>query len=131
VYLLDTNACIAALTGRSASLVKRLSTVSATEVALCSVVKAELYFGARKSARVEQNLGLLHEFVSAFKSFAFDDKAAQHYGSIRAELASSGRPMGPNDMMIAAIARSNDLVVITNNVGEFSRVSGLRIDNWQ
>jgi tRNA(fMet)-specific endonuclease VapC len=131
VYLLDTNACIAALTGRSASLVKRLSKVSAAEVALCSVVKAELYFGARKSARVEQNLSLLHEFTSPYKSFAFDDKAAQHYGAIRAELASSGRPIGPNDMMIAAIALSNDLVVITNNVGEFSRVSGLRIDNWQ
>jgi len=131
VYLLDTNACIAVLTGRSERLVKRLAQVSAADVALCSAVKAELYFGARKSERVEQNLNLLHEFLGPFTSFAFDDKAAQHYGAIRAELAASGRPFGPNDMMIAAIARSNDLVVITNNVGEFSRVGGLRIDNWQ
>ena len=131
MYLLDTNACIAALTGRSTTLVHRLRSVSATEMAVCSVVKAELFSAARKSQRVEQNLMLLHEFFAPFTSLPFDDKAAEHYGAIRAEMASAGRPIGTIDMLIAAIARARDAVLITNNLGEFSRVAGLRTDNWQ
>lgn len=131
MYLLDTNACIAALTGRSKKLVHRLRSVATTELAVCSVVKAELFFGARKSQRVEENLTLLHQFFAPFVSLPFDDKAAEHYGAIRSELASAGRPIGPNDLLIAAIARARDVVLITNNSGEFSRVAGLRSEDWQ
>lgn len=129
-YLLDTNACIDYLTARQPRLSEHLRGVAIDQVALCSVVKAELVFGARKSARVDENLKRLEEFFAPFQSFAFDDDVAVAYGAIRASLEQAGTPIGANDLMIAATAIRHRLTVVTRNTGEFSRVPGLLIENW-
>jgi len=129
-YLLDTNACIAYLTGRSSRLAARIRSVSPRDLVLCSVVKAELLHGARKSARVEANLERLNAYFAPLASLPFDDLAAEHYGVIRAELEQRGTPVGPNDLMIAAIARAHGLTLVTANLEEFGRVPALRIEDW-
>ena len=131
MYLLDTNACIRVLNGSSPVLVGRLREKEPSEIRLCSVVKAELFFGARRSARIEENLRLLQKFFSAFLSLPFDDLCAEHYGIIQNDLARSGSPIGPNDLMIAATARAHDLVLVTRNTREFSRIVGLRMEDWE
>ena len=131
MYLLNTNACIRILNGTSRALAARLAREAPSDVSLCSVVKAELLYGARRSTHVAQNLQLLRRFFAPFISFAFDDAAAAHYGQIRADLASGGVPIGPNDLLIAAIARARDLVLVTHNTDEFGRVVGLQIEDWE
>jgi tRNA(fMet)-specific endonuclease VapC len=101
-----------------------------TSLFLCSVVKAELVFGARKSAKVGDNLNRLVRFFHPFQSLPFDDSAAEQYGQIRATLERIGTPIGANDMLIAAIALTHDLTLATRNVGEFSRVTSLRVENF-
>jgi tRNA(fMet)-specific endonuclease VapC len=131
MYLLDTNACIRILNNSSKDLVERLRRHDSSEVRLCSVVKAELLHGARKSSRVTANLELLKHFFAPFQSIPFDDASAEHYGQIRRDLEQAGTPIGSNDFLIAATARAHGLVLITHNVREFSRVSGLQIEDWE
>ena len=131
MYLLDTNACIRILNRTSEGLVRRLSVHEPTDIRLCSVVKAELFCGARRSKRVAENLTLLRRFFEPFVCLPFDDRCAEHFGLIRAELERSGRPIGPYDLMIAATARAHDLVLVTHNVREFSRVIGLQTEDWE
>ena len=130
-FLLDTNACVGVLRGRSLGLAERLEAIPPEDVALCSIVVAELLFGARKSARTEQNLAAVRLFASKFHSLPFDDDAAEHYSRIRAELDAMGLPIGPNDLMIAAIARAKQLVLVSHNVSEFGRVQGLQVEDWE
>jgi len=130
-YLLDTNACIGVLNGTAPELVARMRAEDPAAIRMSAVVKAELFFGARKSTRVERNLDLLARFFAPFESVPFDDRAAEHYGVIRADLERAGHPIGPNDLLIAATARANDLVLVTRNTDEFRRVVGLRIENWE
>jgi tRNA(fMet)-specific endonuclease VapC len=129
-FLLDTNTCIGHLTGRSPSISARLSLVAPDELALCSIVKAELLYGARKSAQVEANLERLAAFFEPFVCLAFDDDAAEQYGLLRADLERQGTPIGPNDLMIAAIARTHGLTLVTGNRKEFERVTALTIEHW-
>ena len=128
-WLIDTNICIAFLKG-DGDLAERLADITPSEVVLCSVVKAELLYGARRSARGAENLGRLKLFFALFPNADFDEGAAEQYGVIRAQLAASGRPVGPNDLMIAAIALQLDATVVTRNVSEFSQVPGLRVERW-
>jgi tRNA(fMet)-specific endonuclease VapC len=129
-YLLDTNICIAFLHRNDSAVKELLKQIPTAEISLCSVVKAELIYGARKSQFVEKNLETLKSFFSIFESFIFDDKAAEHYGLIHATLSSAGQIIGLNDILIASIALANDLVVVTRNTKEFVRVPGLRIEKW-
>jgi tRNA(fMet)-specific endonuclease VapC len=131
VFLLDTNVCIRILNGSSPVVAARLQSTSPAEVRLCSVVKAELLYGARKSARVDENLRLLHRFFAPLVSLPFDDRCADEAGILRLDLERSGRPIGPNDLLIAATARAHDLVLVTANTREFGRVPGLRLDDWE
>ena len=132
-YLLDSNACIGWLRQSQPKLVARIKQERPTDIVICSVVVGELIYGAERAApghrannrlRVEQ---LRQQFVS----LPFDDSAAQEYGKVRAHLASLGTPIGPNDLLIAAIALANGLTLATNNIAEFSRVPGLPIEDWQ
>jgi tRNA(fMet)-specific endonuclease VapC len=100
-------------------------------IVLCSVVVAELLYGAHRSAQTARNLVQVRTFCSGFASIVFDDAAAEEYGAIRAHLDRAGTPIGPNDLLISAIARSRSLILVTHNVAEFSRVSGLQIEDWQ
>lgn len=131
MYLLDTNACIRILTGRNDALIARFRNATPSEVALCSIVRAELEYGARHSSRVEQNLDVLREFCAPLRSLPFDDAAAETYGLVRQDLQRQGQPIGPNDLLIAAIARSVDAVLVTANTSEFQLVPSLRVENWE
>lgn len=128
--LLDTNICIPLLNRSEARLAKRLLALDPAEVVLCSVVRAELEFGARNSQRAAENLSRVDQFCSAFESIAFDDEAAVAYGEIRAHLRRTGRPVGSNDLMIAAIALARDVTLVTRNVSEFGQVPRLAVEAW-
>lgn len=130
-YLLDTNACIRFLNGRSPAIKTHLATVQPEDIALCSVVKAELFYGALKSSRPDENLQHQARFVSRFVSLPFDDLAAEIYGRIRSDLEKIGQPIGPNDLLIAAIALAHDLTLVTHNTRKFSRVNNLQIADWE
>jgi tRNA(fMet)-specific endonuclease VapC len=130
-YLLDTNVFIAYLNGRSSNVVQRLRDVSPSEIAVCSVVKAELFYGAMRSRTPARTLAQQRVFLDEFISLPFDDRSAELYTSIRATLAIRGAPIGPNDLLIAAIARAYNLTLVTANVREFGRIEGLQIENWE
>lgn len=131
IFILDTNACIRLLNEKESGLSRRLAAVPRHEVGLSSITKAELYFGAYRSTRREENLALLKRFFPEFQTLPFDARCEETYGIIRAELATAGKPIGPNDLLIAATALANDATLITRNTGEFGRVSGLRIEDWE
>jgi tRNA(fMet)-specific endonuclease VapC len=131
MYLLDTNACIRILNGTAPALTGHLRAVPRTLVRLSSVVKAELLYGARKSTRTAENLRLLERFFETIASLPFDDRCAEEYGVLREELERSGKPIGPNDLMIAATARAHRAVLVTHSVREFSRVAELRLEDWE
>ena len=128
-YLLDTNIVIYVLKRRP---VEVLSTFNAntSRMAISSVTLAELFHGAEKSSRVSENLAAIEDFCSRLEVLPYGPKAAQHYGAIRAALEKLGQPIGVNDMHIAAHARSEGLVLVTNNMGEFARVPALEAENW-
>ncbi len=129
-FLLDTNVCIAFLHRNDPAVRVKLAEIPSHEIALCSVVKAELLYGARKSQWVHKNLQILAGFFSHFESFTFDDRAAEHYGLIHATLRAAGHPIGLNDILIASIALARDVTVVTRNTREFIRVPGLRLELW-
>ncbi len=129
-YLLDTNTCIYYINGKSQKLAQRFAYLSAGEAVVCSVVKAELFFGALPSQNPLQNLANQRQFLSLFVSLPFEDNSANHYADIRAELFTKGMPIGSNDFFIASIARANGLILVTNNTREFSRVSHLQLEDW-
>ena len=128
--LLDTNVCIPLINRTEPSLAERLLDTTPSSVILCSVVKAELYFGARNSQRVAENLDRVDRFCSVFDSLPFDDAAARQYGAVRAQLKREGRPIGANDFMIASIAVSADVTLVSRNLEEFERVPGLDVISW-
>jgi tRNA(fMet)-specific endonuclease VapC len=130
-YLLDTNACIRILNDSSASLVARVQTCKPADIRLASITKAELLYGARRSVRVAENLRVLTRFFEMFVSLPFDDRCAEHYGIIRADLAVRGQMIGPNDLLIASVARAHTLTLVTHNRREFSRVTDLQIEDWE
>lgn len=130
-YLLDTNTCIHYLNGTSESIRQRVKEAGPDEIVLCSVANAELFYGALKSRMAKRNLKKLTHFMNRFPSLSFDDHAARAYGRIRARLAKAGMLIGPNDLMIAAIAFACRTTLVTHNTREFSRVKKLRIEDWQ
>lgn len=139
IYLLDTNTCIQYLNSRNSSVVKKLKTLSPSDIALCDIVKSELYYGAYKSQSKKENLSVLNEFFAAFISLPFDEPAAKKAGEIRANLAALGTPIGAYDLQIAAIALAsrfaialvNNLILVTHNIREFSRIEGLSFEDWE
>jgi tRNA(fMet)-specific endonuclease VapC len=130
-YLLDTNSCIRYLNGRSEVLVRRLDAIDPSEVVVCSLVKFELYSGSLRSQRVFTNFEEQNRFLDQFKSLPFDDAAALSAAHVRADLATQGQPIGPYDLLIAGIALSCRLIVVTHNTKEFSRVAGLQWEDWE
>jgi tRNA(fMet)-specific endonuclease VapC len=132
-YLLDSNTWIAYLRRKDPALIHKIQQTDPKEIRLCSVVLGELYFGAFHGApaRLAHNLGLLAQLCQRFASVPFADQSAENYGRIRADLASKGTPIGPNDLLIAAIALTHSLTVVTHNTAEFSRVAGLTLEDWQ
>jgi tRNA(fMet)-specific endonuclease VapC len=132
-YLLDSNAWIGWLRQKEPTLVARIKQETPSDILLCSVVLGELIYGAERSGASHRtaNLSAIEQLRLLYASVPFDDSAAEQYGRIRADLAFAGTPIGPNDLMIASIALSNNLTLVTHNTVEFSRVPGLIIDDWQ
>ena len=130
-YLPDNNIWIHYLNPPASPVKQKILSLSVSDILFCSVVKSELYFGAYNSNRKGANLALLAELFSQFKSLSFDDQAADTYGQIRADLTTKGTLIGPNDLMIASTALAYDVTLVTHNVREFSRVEGLKIENWE
>lgn len=131
MFLLDTNTCIHFMNGTSQAVKYHFQQSSPSEIAVCSIVKAELLFGARNSQKIEANLQRLKLFFAPLQSLPFDDRCAEEYAQIRADLTRQGKLIGPNDMLIAAITRAHDAVLVTNNTREFERVANLRLTDWQ
>jgi tRNA(fMet)-specific endonuclease VapC len=130
-YLLDTNVCIKFLNGRSLAIKQTINDKNPDDIVLCSIVKAELFYGALKSAQPDKNIERLNRFVSQFESFPFDDDAAEAYGRIRSDLEKLGTPIGPNDLLIASIALANGIILVTNNTKEFGRIQSLTLEDWE
>lgn len=128
-YMLDTNIVIYVMKRRPPELLDVFNQ-HANRMAISAVTLAELVHGAEKSQRVSQNLGAIEDFCSRLEVLPYGAKAAQHYGAIRSALERIGQPIGVNDIHIAAHARSEGLIVVTNNIGEFERVQALRLENW-
>ena len=129
-YLLDTNTIIFALKDAQGRSALRIGQASHSEVAICSVVEAELYHGASKYDRPTKREGVLDAFLAPFQSLPFDSACVPHYARIRDHLERHGSVIGGNDLLIAAIALTHDLTVVTHNCGEFHRVPGLRVEDW-
>lgn len=129
-YLLDTNVCIKYLNS-DLRIQSRLLSLPADCISTCEIVGFELYYGAFCSERVQENLEILDVFSEQVRVLPFDQAAARVCGEIRAELRISGKMIGSYDLQIAAIAIVNDLVLVTHNVREFSRVEGLRWEDWE
>jgi tRNA(fMet)-specific endonuclease VapC len=135
-YLLDSNVLILLLRKRAPSspalgVARRIQTLPVGETVICSVVRAELLYGAIRSPAAPERLSEVHEFLAGFSSLPFDDPAADHAARIRADLAAKGTPIGPLDLLIAAVARSRNLTLVTHNSSEFARVPGLAIEDWE
>lgn len=128
-FMLDTNICIYAIKNRPEHVLKALRKNASKGIGLSSIVVSELWFGVTKS-QSRRNISALREFLGPFETAAFDDRAAEVYGGVRAKLEASGTPMGPFDTQIAAHAISLGVTLVTNNVREFQRLQGLRLANW-
>lgn len=131
MYLLDTNVCVQYLRGKNAVIRQRLAAKAAGEIAICSVVLAELYLGALRSARPAANRGKIDTFVQPYACLPFDAAAAQNHARIRHHLERAGTPIGPHDLQIAAIALAHGVRLVTHNTAEFRRVLGLAIEDWE
>ncbi len=128
-YLLDTNIVIYVIKRRPIEILSKFNE-NASHMAISSITLAELIYGTEKSTQSAANLSVVEDFCSRLEVLSYGTKAAQHYGSIRSALEVKGRPIGVNDLHIAAHARSEGLVLVTNNTKEFDRVPGLLIENW-
>ena len=131
IFSLDTNTCIRYISGRAPKLRLKLPTIPSGEIIVCSVVRAELFYGAAKSQTPNQSLTKQTRFLRPYATVAFDDMAATAYAQLRAYLETRGIPIGGNDMLIAAIALAHNLILVTHNTSEFSRVPGLQIEDWE
>lgn len=128
-YLLDTDICIHALKKRNAALIDAF-TAHDGRMAVSDVTLYELYYGAERYDDPAARIAILENFAARLEVLPFDTRAALHAGNIRATLERQGQMIGAYDLMIAAIARSQGLVLVTGNVREFERVEGLRVERW-
>jgi tRNA(fMet)-specific endonuclease VapC len=128
-YVLDTNICIYALK-RQGRVVEQMQAHVPNEIAVTIITLAELWFGAQKSTRRAAVRREVDAFLEPFEVLPFDREAADTYARVRFDLERVGRPIGERDLLIASIALARDLTIVTHNRGEFTRVSGLKAEDW-
>ena len=128
-YMLDTNICIYVIKQAPVTVLRKFRQHEAEGLGVSAITAAELAFGVAKSGS-RRNRSALDEFLSALEIAPFDDEAARIYGDVRSDLESRGIPIGPLDTQIAAHALSLDVTLVSNNLREFERVTGLRCANW-
>jgi tRNA(fMet)-specific endonuclease VapC len=130
MYLLDTNICIFVINRKTSNIIEAIKIYSKKGLYVSSLTIAELEFGIENSKHKEMNRIALLKFLSPFNVLYFDDEDAIHYGKLKAKLKKEGKLIGPIDMLLAAQALCKDLTFVTNNVDEFKRIEGLRIEDW-
>lgn len=130
IYCLDTNICIYSLKGKYPSIATHMRKKIPTEIKIPSMVEAELLLGAQKSQNTSATLDKAQKFLAPFEILPFDHEAAEIYSEIRAKLEQEGKIIGPNDLIIAATVLAHHSTLVTHNVKEFSRISGLKIQDW-
>ena len=128
-YMLDTNLCVRVLRDRPQQLRERFN-AEVPGLCISTIVLTELLHGAAKSARPIDNRQEVERFAARLAVLDFDADAAAHAGDIRATLERAGCPIGGYDVLIAGHARSRGLIVVTGNLGDFTRVAGLRCEDW-
>lgn len=129
-HLLDTNIIIYALKGSYPAIAVHMASHLPSDIAIPTIVKAELIYGAHKSNQRERIINILGEFLAPFSLLPFEEKSATAYGRIRSELERKGSPIGPNDLIIAATALVHAAVLVTHNTREFQKVEGLQLEDW-
>lgn len=129
-YMLDTNICIFIKNHRPAEVLARFIKLPPGKVAMSTITYGELCFGAEKSSKPKESLHILQQLVTLIPVLPLDEAVSVHYGSIRQHLQSIGKPIGNNDLWIASHALASKIILVTNNVLEFERVPGLRVENW-
>ena len=129
-FLLDTNICIYLIKNHPHEVLETFRQYTPKEIAISSITVFELEYGIQKSRYLEQSRNALSKFLLPLNMVMFDDAAASESASIRAELEKKGTPIGPFDLLIAGIARSMNMTLVTNNIKEFSRVKKLKLENW-
>lgn len=130
-YLLDTNTWIHYLKNPRSRIREKLAALRPAEVVTCSIVRGELLHGAEKYGSRSRRIALMQTTLAPFVSLPFDDQDAKKYAKLRHSLEQAGTVIGPYDLQIAAICLRHDATLVTNNVGEFSRVDGLKVEDWQ
>jgi tRNA(fMet)-specific endonuclease VapC len=130
-YLLDTNVCVVYLRGKNPLVRARFTAHPPTDLGVCSVVVAELCYGAARSSSPASEQAKVDGFLSAYRSLPFDDASARRYGALRAGLAAAGMLIADLDLAIASIALEHGLTVITHNTKDFSRIPGLALEDWE
>ncbi len=128
-FMLDTNVCIFTIKNKPQA-VREAFNLHQGQLCISAVTLMELIYGAEKSSAPERNLAVIEGFAARLEVLPYDNDAAAHTGMIRAELAKAGTPIGPYDHMIAGHARSQGMIIVTNNRREFERVQGLRVEDW-
>ncbi len=129
-FLIDTNICIYIMNKRPPEVIQKFKNIEIGQVGISSITVSELQYGVSKSKLREQNSKRLEEFLTPFQILPYDEDASKYYGEIHSQLESKGLIIGPLDLLIAAHALSQDLVLITNNEKEFKRIPLLKIENW-
>lgn len=129
-YLLDTNICIYIAKQKPISVLKKFEQLEVGEVGMSIITYGELLYGVQKSNHLKKSQSVLQELTSLIPPLPMPTNAAKYYGDIRGKLEKQGKPIGNNDLWIAAHALTLGLTLITNNVKEFSRVNHLKIENW-
>jgi len=129
-WYLDTNICINCLRGTTPLVKQVLLGLEPSRIKVPAMAKAELLLGAAKSNKPRQNQELVELFLSPFEIVPFDDKAAMFYGQIRSKLEKEGQIIGFNDLIIASTVMAHEGILVTDNLREFGRVSGLKLENW-
>jgi tRNA(fMet)-specific endonuclease VapC len=128
--MLDTNICVYFINNKLPDLARKIADIPSEQICISAITQAELEFGAAKSQNPAKNALALAKFLSVMSVHPFDGEASEAYGEIRADLEKRGEIIGNMDMLIAAHAKSREFVVVTNNVREFERVEGLKLENW-
>ena len=129
-YYLDTNIIIYAMKNEYPNIKNHFLRVPSSSIVIPNIVLAEIEYGARKSKNYKKTIDVYNQFTNTFEMAEFSIKAVKEYGNIRKDLEKQGKIIGPNDLIIAAIVKSEDGILVTHNTNEFSRVKGLKIEDW-
>ena len=130
-YIFDTNVCIKILNGNNESILNKIDDINNYDIIIPSIVRFELFYGAFKSKKSTKTLKILNEFLNSFETIGFNDNIAEIAGKIRADLEKKGTPIGPYDLIIGATTIYKNLILVTHNTKEFSRIDKIKIEDWE